>query len=77
MRRRRSNYVNSNEPLRYEAYVLHCWEVRSALPSTEATWRFSFEDPRTGEKHGFADLEALLGYLRGRLANSSVAKDER
>ena len=26
-------------------------------------WRFSLEDPRTGQRRGFADLEALVVYL--------------
>jgi hypothetical protein len=65
--------VKHSEPPRYEAFVLRCWEVRGTDASSETTLRFSIEDSRTGEKHGFADVEVLLSYLRNRLAGDDVA----
>ena len=56
--------VIHDEPPRYQAYMLRCWEVRSPQPNGPVTWRFSIEDPRTGEKQGFADLDGLVEYLR-------------
>ncbi len=45
-------------PPRYRAFLLRCYEADSA------TWRFTLEDSRTGERQGFADLEALIAFLR-------------
>lgn len=51
------------EPPRYRAFMLRCWEVRSAAPGGPVTWRFGLEDPDTRQRHGFADLEALVAFL--------------
>jgi hypothetical protein len=32
-------------------------------------WRFSLEDPRTGQRRGFASLEVLVAFLRTELLN--------
>jgi len=49
---------------RYQSYLLRCWEVRSQQPDQPATWRYSLQDPQTEQKHGFADLEALVAFLQ-------------
>ena len=59
-----------NEPPRYRAFMLRCWEVRSPDPGGPVTWRFGIEEPHTGQKHGFADLEALTGFLQAELAEA-------
>ena len=56
-----------NEPPRYRAFMLRCWEVRSPDPDGVTTWRFGVEDPHTGQKQGFADLEALAAFLQMEL----------
>ena len=43
---------------RFCAWVLRCREVPGA--ETPA-WRFSLEDPRTTERHGFASLAGTGG----------------
>ncbi len=53
-------------PPRYCAWLLRCWEVRGPGPSM--SWRWSLEDPHTGERRGFAGLESLLAFLRAELA---------
>jgi hypothetical protein len=60
-----------SEPPRYRAYMLRCWEVRSPEPGGPATWRFSVEDPHTAQKHGFADLAALIDFLEAELSSES------
>jgi hypothetical protein len=45
----------------YVSYLLRLWRVTA---NGEETWRASLECPRTGERLGFADLEALCRYLR-------------
>jgi hypothetical protein len=59
--------VIHNEPPRYRAFMLRCWEVRSPDPDGVTTWRFGVEDPHTGQKQGFADLEALAAFLQMEL----------
>ena len=51
----------------YRSYVLRLWRS-----STEegALWRASLEDVQTGERVGFASLEALMEYLRTMAAGS-------
>ncbi len=49
------------EQSRYFAYMLRLWEVK---PDGEQTWRASLEEPRTGERRGFASLEMLFDFLR-------------
>jgi hypothetical protein len=51
------------EPPRYRSYLLTFWEEQSQDPAASAVWRFSLEDPRTGRRRGFADLEALIAAL--------------
>ena len=54
------------------AWMLRCGEV----PEAEApAWRFSLEDPRTGERHGFASLAALVAFLRAELAGGEAPFD--
>lgn len=49
---------------RYQSYMLRCWEVCSQTPNQPAIWRFSLEDPQTGEKIGFADFASLIAFLQ-------------
>jgi hypothetical protein len=51
-----------NEPPSYQVFLLRCWEERSEHPES-GTWRFSLQDPGTGQRRGFANLEALLAFL--------------
>jgi hypothetical protein len=50
----------TTEQRRYLAYMLRLWEVSN---DGQLDWRASLESPHTGERHGFANLEALLGFL--------------
>jgi hypothetical protein len=59
--------VIHNEPPRYRAFMLRCWEVRRPDSSGDVTWRFSIEESSTGQRHGFADLEALTDFLQAEL----------
>ena len=64
------------EAPRYRAYMLRCWEVRNPQPGGSATWRFSLEDPHTGVKQGFADLEVLADFLQAELEQSDSTRDK-
>lgn len=57
-----------DRPPRYRSYLLRTWEARSERAGTPSTWRFSLQDARTGQERAFADLEALVAYLRAEMA---------
>lgn len=44
----------------YHAYLLRLW---SAVEEGQLTWRASLENPRTGERIGFASLQRLFAFL--------------
>ena len=39
-------------------------------------WRASLEDTLTGQRRGFADLEALAAYLHEQIEGKSVPEEE-
>lgn len=45
---------------RYVSYLLRLWQVQA---EQGLAWRASLEDTRTSERHGFASLEDLWGFL--------------
>ncbi len=51
-----------DEPPSYHVFLMRCWEEHSDYPESDA-WRFSLQDPGTGQRRGFASLEALLAFL--------------
>ena len=57
-----------DKPPRYRTYLLTVWEERSQDPATPAVWRYRLEDPRSGQRRGFASLEVLADFLRAELA---------
>lgn len=44
----------------YRSYLLRLWQIKYG---EELVWRASLEDPFTGERRGFASLEALFDFL--------------
>jgi hypothetical protein len=51
----------------YQAWLLRCWhEPGAAGPG--GGWRFSLEDPHSGQRRGFASLERLVAALAHELA---------
>ncbi len=54
----------SNEPQSYQSYLLRLWCVPG---ERGATWRASLENPQTGERHGFASLDAMVAFLRRQI----------
>ena len=53
------NHV-SKEQQRYLSYLLRLWQIES---KGQSVWRASLEDSRTGERRGFANVDALLVFL--------------
>ena len=59
-----------DKPPRYRSYLLTFWEERSCDPDTPVVWRFSLQDPRTGQRCGFASFEEMMTFLRRELEAS-------
>jgi hypothetical protein len=57
----------------YQSYLLRLWRVDEG----EEGWSLSLESAHTGERRGFADLEAMLDFLRQRIAPRPSACAER
>jgi hypothetical protein len=47
------------KPAEYRSFLLRLW-----LDSDSQMWRFSLEDPHTGERRGLANLDKLLEFLK-------------
>jgi hypothetical protein len=48
----------------YVSYILRLWRERGGQMSW---WRASLQDPRTGERVGFAHLDELVVFLREQI----------
>ena len=57
----------SRYPPRYCAWLLRCGPAPGAAGVTGRAWRFSLEDPHTGERHAFTSLDGLVTFLRAEL----------
>ena len=66
-----------DRPPTYRSYLLTVWEERSEEPDTPSAWRFSLEEARTGKRRGFADLEALIAFLRTELIDERTELSDR
>jgi hypothetical protein len=60
-----------DEKSHYHSYLLRFWQAIEE--GKNPVWRFSLEDPRTREQHGFADLEALFAFLEDIIQDSHLA----
>ncbi len=63
-------------PCRYVAYLLRCWAEQGDDPTAAAVWRFSLEDPHTGQRRGFPSLAALIAALERELGGDEQHRDE-
>ncbi len=65
---------------RQRAYLLRLWAEHSQQAEC-LVWRFNLEDPHSGQRHGFACLEALVAYLQDEMkqgeARTTLAPGER
>ncbi len=50
----------------YQAYLLRIWRDHKR-PDDTSPWRFSLEDPHTGARRGFQNLEMLTAFLRTQI----------
>ena len=64
----------ADDRLRYQAYLLRLWP---ADERGRVVWRASLENPQTGERLGFANLERLFGFLQDQTLKFSGDETER
>jgi len=58
------------DPPRYHTLLVTFWEERNQDPNLPNVWRFRLENPRTGRRRGFANLEALVEALKCEVGES-------
>jgi hypothetical protein len=59
------------KPTNYQAFMLRCWTSAGDQTEGEA-YRFSLEDPHTGERFSFGGLDALVAFLSAQLSGRRV-----
>jgi len=52
-----------NRPPHYYIYILTAWRDSGGIAPGDPPWRYSLENPRTGERHGFKDAAELHKFL--------------
>jgi hypothetical protein len=57
---------------RYHSYLLRFWQERRGSAGSQAVWRFSLDDPRTGRRRGFAGLDALIAAVQREMDAAGV-----
>jgi hypothetical protein len=56
--------VKQNER-RYISFMLRLWLTQDG---TQSIWRVSLEDPVSGERRGFANIEQLCAFLKRQIS---------
>jgi hypothetical protein len=64
--------VNAERPA-YLSYLLRLWR---APGGADQPWRASLQDTLTGERTGFADLEALCAFLQTQIGTDPAPGGE-
>jgi hypothetical protein len=59
-----------DKPPRYRSNLFTYWEDRGREPDAPVVWRFSLEDPHSGQRHGFASLDELVTVLKQEMVES-------
>ena len=52
-------------------YVLTLWQERPEIDDQPAVWRYSLEDPYSGERRGFGSLDGVTAFLRDRVGGGA------
>ena len=56
----------------YQVYVLRSWLEGDPASGSPPVRRYSLEDPQTRQRRGFADLQALMGFLAAEAEQEAV-----
>ncbi len=62
--------MNKPTDSQYRVYVLRLWRTESS----DLSWRVSLENPRTGERLGFENLERLFTFLMEQVERDVTIK---
>ncbi len=65
-----------DKPPRYRSFLITMWEERSRDTDVSVVWRFRMEDPHTGQRRGFADLEAMVAALQQEMGKSGAEQPD-
>lgn len=57
--------------LPYRVFLLTCWQDEEIEPDPKM-WRFRLEEPRTGEQHGFTNLEEAMSFVKASLRETDL-----
>ena len=57
----------------YLSYMLRLWQAGSR--DGKSVWRASLEDPHTGERLAFGEIEALVAFLAEKTSTPSGARN--
>ena len=52
-----------DKPPRYRTYLVSMWEERSDNGCTAQQWRFTLEDPWSGQRRAFVSMQGLVDGL--------------
>jgi len=52
---------SQSQPETYLAYLVRLWKVNQ---DEQCCWRVSIEDPFTGERHGFVNVNAFIAFIK-------------
>jgi hypothetical protein len=66
----------SGERSRYQVYILRLWREPADPPGKPTPWRFVLEEPKTGQRRGFKDFDALMGFLAMELQRQDALENE-
>lgn len=61
--------------LHYQIFLFCLWAEPSHAPGGSAVWRFSLENPHTGQRVGFKNLAELTSYLHQQLTGGDVGQN--
>jgi hypothetical protein len=64
-----------NKTPHYKSYLLRFWQEQRQNARLPTIWRFSLEDPHTGQRQGFANLEALFNFLKDKLSDENPSPE--
>ncbi len=61
-----------NQRRGYLAYLIRLWQTGD---SGSFTWRVSLEDPRSGQRLGFANLQSVFAFLKEQTEKQEEARE--
>ena len=64
-----------HDPPRYHTFLVTLWEERNQDSNLPSVWRFRLEDPRTGQRRGFTNLQALMAILEQEMVEDREKKE--